>query len=303
MERDDYVSMMRSTNPEQYELLREILHRQTTPGQPPLRVFFTGPSGLRCGGSAGGCETDDSATSVYNAYVICASTGKAAVAVGGTTVHAAFKPVRAARANRQDARLGIMGDGGLHPSDLNTFRCAFRRVKCLIFGEITMMSADQLRLVDCRLRQITQRLNEPFGGLDAILCGDLRQLPPVRASEIYKRSRSADGLLGFSVVTWHHLEYFPLVRVVRRSDASFSTVLTKIGDGRALAPKEVRMLESRFVTAKEAMERAPSAVRIFYSNADVTRFNETVAQAQGEGSFQALRARDEFLGCKTPHLL
>ncbi|KAH9359547.1 hypothetical protein HPB48_006091 [Haemaphysalis longicornis] len=27
----------------------------------------------------------------YNAFVICTSTGKAAVVVGGTTVHAAFK--------------------------------------------------------------------------------------------------------------------------------------------------------------------------------------------------------------------
>ncbi|KAH7955402.1 hypothetical protein HPB52_000824 [Rhipicephalus sanguineus] len=72
-----------------------------------------------------------------------------------------------------------MGDGGLRPSDLNTFRCAFRRVKCVIIDEVRMMSADQLKLVDCRLRQITQRLTEPFGGLDVILCGDLRQLPPV----------------------------------------------------------------------------------------------------------------------------
>ncbi|XP_077547716.1 uncharacterized protein LOC144159944 [Haemaphysalis longicornis] len=311
MDRDEFVSMMRSTNPEQYELLREILHRQTTPGQPPLRVFFTGPAG--CGKTFvlklamdvynRYSETDDSPASVYNAYVICASTGKAAVAVGGTTVHAAFKLVRAARANRQDSRLGIMGDGGLRPSDLNTFRCAFRRVKCVIIDEVSMMSADQLRQVDCRLRQITQRLNEPFGGLDVILCGDLRQLPPVRASEIFKRPRSADGLLGFTVVTWHHLEYFPLVRVVRQSDVTFSAVLTKIGDGRALEPEEVRMIESRLVTAEEAMERAPSAVRIFYSNADVTRYNETVAQAQGEGGFRALRARDDFLGCKTPHLL
>ncbi|XP_077528146.1 uncharacterized protein LOC144139758 [Haemaphysalis longicornis] len=324
MDREEYLSMMRGTNPEQYELLREILHRQTTPGQPPLRVFFTGPAGCgktfvlklamdvynrctgggACGGTGAGCETDDSSTSAYNAYVICASTGKAAVAVGGTTVHAAFKLVRAANvAGRQDARIGVMGDGGLRPSDLNTFRVAFRRVKCVIVDEVSMMSADQLRAVDCRLRQITQRLNDPFGGLDVILCGDLRQLPPVRASEIFKRCRSADGLIGLTVVNWHHLDYFRLVRVVRQSDVAFSNVLTKIGDGRALEPEEVRMLESRFVTAREAMELAPSAVRIFYSNADVTRFNETVAQAQGEGGFLALRARDEFLGCKTPHLL
>lgn len=71
----------------------------------------------------------------------------------------------------------------------------------------------------------------------------------------------------------------------------------------ALEPDEVRLLEARFVTAAEAMERAPSAVRIFYSNNEVTRFNEAVSQAQGDGGYRTLRARDEFLGCKTPHLL
>ncbi|XP_075740369.1 ATP-dependent DNA helicase PIF1-like [Rhipicephalus microplus] len=253
--------------------------------EPPLRVFFTGPAGCgktfvlklaldmynRCADCCGAVGWEDgsssSVSSVYNAYVICASTEKAAVAVGGTTVQSAFILVRAARGNRHDARLGVMGDGGLRPSDLNTFRSAFRRVKCVIIDEVSMMFADQLKLVDCRLRQITQRLTKPFGGLDVILCGDLRQLPPVRASEIFKRPRHADGLLGFSTVTWHHLEYFPLV----------------------------------FVTVEEAAERTPSAVRIFYSNADVTRFNETMARSQDD--FMVLRARDRYLGCKTPHLL
>nr|XP_037273467.1 uncharacterized protein LOC119165390 [Rhipicephalus microplus] len=281
MEREEYVSMMRSTNPEQYELLREILHRQTTPGQPPLRVFFTGPAGCgktfvlklamdvynRCADCCSAVGWEDgfssSVPSVYNAYVICASTGKAAVAVGGTTVHSAFKLVRAARGNRQDAHLGVMGDGGLRPSDLNTFRCAFRRVKCVIIHEVSLMSADQLKLVDCRLRQITQRLTEPFGGLDVILCGDLRQLQP--------------------------------------SDVTFSAVPTKIGDGHALEPEEVKLLESRLVTVEEAAERAPSAVRIFYSNADVTRFNKTGARSQDD--FVVPRARDRYLDCKTPHFL
>ncbi|XP_049271912.1 ATP-dependent DNA helicase PIF1-like [Rhipicephalus sanguineus] len=247
-------------------------------------------------------------TSSYNAYVICASTGKAAVAVCGTTIHTAFKLVRSAStAGKQAALIGIMGDGGLSPSDLNTFRVPFRRVKCVIIDEVSMMSADQLRAVDCRLRQITQCVNELFGGLDVILSGDLCQLPPVLATEIYKRCRSADGLTGLTVVTCHHLEYFPLVRVVRQSNIGFSNVLTKIGDGRALEPDEVRLLESRFVTAAEAFtearEHAPSAVRIFYSNNEVTRFNEAVEQAQGDGGYRTLRAPDEFLGCKTPHLL
>ncbi|KAH7940839.1 hypothetical protein HPB49_006591 [Dermacentor silvarum] len=206
----------------------------------------------------------------YNAFVICASTGKAAVAVGGTTVHAAFKLTRSSKR-----------DGGLSP----------KRTQHLPRG---------LPQLDCRLRQITQKLDHLFGGLDMILCGDLRQLPPVRASEIYKRCRETGGLFGMAI-KWHYVDYFPLVRVVRQADATFSGLLTKIGDGRALDDNEVALLESRFVTAEEALMRAPAAVRLFYSNEHVDAFNTLVTNTYANDSDPEhrvirVRARDIFLG-------
>ncbi|KAM7297585.1 uncharacterized protein ISCGN_022736 [Ixodes scapularis] len=61
-----------------------------------------------------------------------------------------------------------------------------------------------------------------------------------------------DGLFG-ATATWHYLDYFPLARVVRQADSTFSTILTKIGDGRALDEEDVRLLDSRFVSAEEAL--------------------------------------------------
>ncbi|KAH9367914.1 hypothetical protein HPB48_008366 [Haemaphysalis longicornis] len=160
-------------------------------------------------------------------------------------------------------------------------------------------------------------------GLDVILCGDLRQLPPVRANEIYKRSRNDEGLF-VSDVSWHHVNYFPLVRVVRQADNPLSSLLTKIGDGRALDDDEVTLLEGRFVTAECARELAASAVRIFFFNKEVTAYNESVAkevedqqrqQEQEESTTittttttttmapTVLWSRDQFAGCKTSHLL
>lgn len=51
-----------------------------------------------------------------NAYVACATTGKAAVVIGGVTVHSAFK-------------LSTTGEGGIRDGDLNSFRLAFRHYR------------------------------------------------------------------------------------------------------------------------------------------------------------------------------
>ncbi|KAH6942803.1 hypothetical protein HPB50_010745 [Hyalomma asiaticum] len=123
---------MRMTNAEQYELLREIIHRQTTTfgATPTLRIFLTGPA--RCGKTFVLRLVMDvynryNDSGPHNAFVICASTGKAAAAVGGTSVHSAFKLSRSKA-----------GDAGLSDSQLNTFRVAFRYVKCVIVNSRDM---------------------------------------------------------------------------------------------------------------------------------------------------------------------
>ncbi|KAH7965285.1 hypothetical protein HPB49_005910 [Dermacentor silvarum] len=50
-------------------------------------------------------------------------------------------------------------DAGLGDSELNTFRVAFRNVKCVIVDEVSMLSSDNLNTIDGRLKQITQKLN------------------------------------------------------------------------------------------------------------------------------------------------
>ncbi|KAH9374313.1 hypothetical protein HPB48_000014 [Haemaphysalis longicornis] len=133
MDRDEYCNLMRMTNAEQHNLLREIIHRQTTPSAPPLRVFLTGPAGcgkafvLRLAMDLNRRYSNTVNNTAYNAFALCASTGKAAVAVGGTTVHAAFK--------LSGKTTGPNKDGGISASESNTFRVAFQNVKCVIIDE------------------------------------------------------------------------------------------------------------------------------------------------------------------------
>ncbi|KAH9382043.1 hypothetical protein HPB48_008516 [Haemaphysalis longicornis] len=96
MDQDEYYNLMRMTNAEQHELLRQIIHRQTTPSAPPLRVF-TGPAGcgktfvLRLAMDLYNRYSNTGNNTADNALVICASTGKTFFTVAGTTVHVGFK--------------------------------------------------------------------------------------------------------------------------------------------------------------------------------------------------------------------
>ncbi|KAH9379655.1 hypothetical protein HPB48_011677 [Haemaphysalis longicornis] len=126
MDRDEYYNLVRMMNAEQHELLRDIIDEQTTPSAPPLRVIFTGLAG--CDGPLQEVRQHRQQHR-YNAFFICASTGKAAVAVGGTTMRTSFKLSR--------KTTGPNKDGGLSASELNTFRVAFRNVKFVITDEVS----------------------------------------------------------------------------------------------------------------------------------------------------------------------
>ncbi|SLM38641.1 P-loop containing nucleoside triphosphate hydrolase [Lasallia pustulata] len=56
----------------------------------------------------------------------------------------------------------------------------------LIIDEKSMIGLPELYQIDARLKQIfPNRSEEPFGGMNILLCGDFYQLPPVGASPLY----------------------------------------------------------------------------------------------------------------------
>ncbi|KAH7933358.1 hypothetical protein HPB49_011714 [Dermacentor silvarum] len=109
--------------------------------------------------------------SAVNAFTACTTTGKAAVALGGVTVHSAFKMTMRHRDH----------DRGSSHSHRSTFRTLLRNIKGVIKDKFSMLSVDMVYVHQQEIRP-DHRL-EPFGGFDVLLCGDMRLLSPVRASK------------------------------------------------------------------------------------------------------------------------
>ena len=233
MDNTQFWEFMRMANKKQKSLLLHVISNLLTPNAPPLQLFFTGPAG--CGKTfviklLMEIYNRFSNTDGYcNAYItICASTGKAAVAVDGTTVHTALK-------------ITLSKLLPLSIEVLQQYRALFKYVKVIIVDEISMIGAELLAQIDSRLKQITGNYDDNFGSLDIILIGDLRQLPPVKATPIYKQPKQR--MIG--PVLWRGLKFYELTEVMRQSNIQFSTLLTKLGNGDILNADELALIESR----------------------------------------------------------
>lgn len=220
---------------------------------------------------------------IFNAYIACASTGKAASAIGGTTVHNALS-------------ISLSRLLPLNIEKAHQYRALFEFVKVIIIDEVSMVSAELLEQINERLKQITGLFTKSFGGLDVILIGDLRQLPPVKATPIFKQIKKK--ITGES--TWRKFHKFELKKVMRQENRLFSSILTKIGDGFILTEEELNMIESRFVTKEHTQSVCPEGTRLMFTNNKVNEYNSSILNSL-ENKTVSL-ASDVFVGCHNAEL-
>lgn len=150
-------------------------------------------------------------------YPIVASTGAAAILVGGRTFHSFFG-------------LGIL-EGGME----NTVHRALKNKKlmhrlfdadCVIIDEVSMLAGSVLATAE-RIAQEARGSDAPWGGLRIIAVGDFAQLPPIETNsegkewaflhDVWERSRFTSILLT-TVVRTQDQEYLDLLRAVRTGD-------------------------------------------------------------------------------------
>lgn len=105
-----------------------------------------------------------------SAVAVTASTGLAAVNIGGVTIN-------------KFSGMGIaMGDAMTIAKRISKNAQTvdrWKRTKVLIIDEISMIDGSFLDKLEFVARQITKKLEIPFGGIQVVLTGDFFQLPPV----------------------------------------------------------------------------------------------------------------------------
>ena len=185
---------------------------------------------------------------------VVASTGAAAILVGGRTFHSFFS-------------LGIM-QGGIEACvqkalQNKSLRSRLRNLKTLVIDEISMLSRDAFDAAE-RIARGVRQSEAPWGGIRIIASGDFAQLPPISPD----RRRA----WCFQAGAWRrsHFTRVTLTEVKRTDDAEFLGILEEIRWGR-VTERVREFLNQRLALAEEIEADVP---HLFPRRAQTQAYNK-----------------------------
>ncbi|MDE5842762.1 MAG: AAA family ATPase, partial [Muribaculaceae bacterium] len=161
--------------------------------------------------------------------VILAPTGVAAINAGGVTIHSFFQLDFAPYI--PGTRLSSDGVNRFSKKKINIIRT----LDLLVIDEISMVRPDVLDAVDVVMRRYRNPL-KPFGGVQLLLIGDLRQLAPVAQEQewnLLKEHYASPYFFESHALREAGFLMVELTKVFRQSDERFINILNKIRDNRA----------------------------------------------------------------------
>lgn len=176
--------------------------------------------------------------------VVTAPTGVAAINAEGVTLHSFFQ----------------IPPGTFAPGSMPTLerkinkskQKVMRSMDLLVIDEVSMVRADLLDLVDARLRE--QRGNEqPFGGVQLLLIGDLMQLSPVvRADEAETLAQYYPNFYFYSSNALRKTQFYTvnLTKIYRQTDSRFIELLNHVRTAEMTAD-DFATLNSRHIAGFE----------------------------------------------------
>jgi tRNA uridine 5-carbamoylmethylation protein Kti12 len=169
--------------------------------------------------------------------VIVAPTGVAAINAGGVTIHSFFQlpfhPYIPAFYLPENNRAGKADQDDPPGYKMSREKISIiKTLDLLIIDEISMVRADTLDAIDSALRRYKNR-HLPFGGVQLLMIGDLRQLAPVVKDEDREiLSKCYDTFFFFGSRALARTDYvtIELKHIYRQTEQSFIRLLNRIRD-------------------------------------------------------------------------
>lgn len=179
------------------------------------------------------------AKTTHKRYAIVAPTGIAALNAKGVTIHSQFLlplglfiPVNEPSGEISDYTNVYTQYTLTRKHPLNAARKqVLRDIDLLIIDEVSMLRADVLDAIDHRMRAVKRNYNEPFGGTQLLMIGDLFQLPPiVRDNEwsIMRQYYRSAFFYDAHALQQSGFVYIELEKIFRQDDETFIALLNNL---------------------------------------------------------------------------
>ena len=177
--------------------------------------------------------------------VVAAPTGVAAINAGGVTLHSLFqlpfRPFIPTEANRMELLKNIR-----YQKQRLTL---LRKMELLVIDEVSMVRADVMDAIDSILRSVRHQHQEPFGGVQLLLIGDLYQLPPVAKNEEWNLLRDYYNSTFFFdslAIKDQQPLLIELTKIYRQKEESFVQLLNKVRNN-LMEQEDYEQLNRRYI--------------------------------------------------------
>jgi hypothetical protein len=197
----------------------------------------------------------------HKKFVVLAPTGIAALHAKGVTIHSQFLlPLGSFLPTREPE--GNYGNNANFYTQFSlgrrhTLNLARKKVlnsaELLIIDEVSMLRADILDAIDYRMRSVKRNFQEPFGGVQILMIGDLFQLPPiVKDHEWQVLSKFYKSMHFFEAHALNQsgMVYIELDKIFRQKDDDFIKILNNLRDNKA-TEEDVKFLNRHYKTSEE----------------------------------------------------
>lgn len=180
--------------------------------------------------------------------IVVAPTGVAAINAGGVTIHSFFQlpfgPYVPGSSDTVERGEKLQYTHKFNREKINIIKT----IDLLVIDEISMVRADLLDAVDDMLRRYRSK-NEPFGGVQLLLIGDLQQLAPVVKEDewaLLKQHYASAFFFHSKALAATRYVAIELKHVYRQQDREFVDLLNRVRENRVDATV-LGMLNRRYV--------------------------------------------------------
>lgn len=206
--------------------------------------------------------------------IVVAPTGVAAVNAGGVTIHSFFQlPFCPFLPDVKELVTEYQMPESQRQLQREKLRI-IRTLDLLIIDEISMVRADLLDAIDDTLRRC-RRNNQPFGGVQLLMIGDVQQLPPVvTESEKPYMDRVYPSPFFFHSKALKRLEYITieLKKIYRQQDEHFVEILNNIRDNK-FDSHTLELLNARY-NPNAGNDRSEQVIRLTTHNRQADKINQ-----------------------------